>query len=192
MRKNDAFVAKIVNTRLTKIFMAIFAPDERLPSSATLLDTWWGPQWGKSKSFSNFPTIFLPTSIRVEDLKDPAQLLLGSAHHHRKLRLNTLYFFQSPFSLISSTLWQCNCQNYSHVLLKVHAPTIVLVEHPVHRVTQDASLCDNNHCHHFFHIINIFLLSNASPPSRQRTASSRWLPLDISPWTWDDRFASLN
>ena len=36
MRKNDAFVAKIVNTRLTKILMAIFAPDERLPSSATL------------------------------------------------------------------------------------------------------------------------------------------------------------
>ena len=36
MRKNDAFVAKIVNTRLTKIFMAIFAPDERLPGSATL------------------------------------------------------------------------------------------------------------------------------------------------------------
>ena len=35
--KNDAFVAKIVNTRLTKIFMAIFAPDERLPSSATLM-----------------------------------------------------------------------------------------------------------------------------------------------------------
>ena len=36
MRKNDAFVAKIVNTRLTKIVMATFAPDERLPSSATL------------------------------------------------------------------------------------------------------------------------------------------------------------
>ena len=36
MRKNDAFDAKIVNTRLTKIFIAIFAPDERLPSSATL------------------------------------------------------------------------------------------------------------------------------------------------------------
>ena len=36
MRKNGAFVAKIVNTHLTKIFMAIFAPDERLPSSATL------------------------------------------------------------------------------------------------------------------------------------------------------------
>ena len=32
-RKNDAFDAKIVNTRLTKIFSAIFAPDERLPSS---------------------------------------------------------------------------------------------------------------------------------------------------------------
>ena len=29
MRKNDAFDAKIVNTRLTKIFIAIFAPDER-------------------------------------------------------------------------------------------------------------------------------------------------------------------
>ena len=37
MRKNDAFVAKVVNTHLTKIFMAIFAPDERLPSSATLV-----------------------------------------------------------------------------------------------------------------------------------------------------------
>ena len=36
MRKNDAFDAKIVNTWLTKIFIAIFAPDERLPSSATL------------------------------------------------------------------------------------------------------------------------------------------------------------
>ena len=34
--KNDAFVAEIVNTRLTKIFMAIFAFDERLPTSATL------------------------------------------------------------------------------------------------------------------------------------------------------------
>ena len=37
MHKNDAFVAKIVNTRLTKIFIAIFAPDKRLPSSATLM-----------------------------------------------------------------------------------------------------------------------------------------------------------
>ena len=36
-RKSDAFDAKIVNTRLTKIFIAIFAPDERLPSSATLM-----------------------------------------------------------------------------------------------------------------------------------------------------------
>ena len=36
MRKNDAFVAKIVNTRLTKGFMAIFAPAENLPSPATL------------------------------------------------------------------------------------------------------------------------------------------------------------
>ena len=36
-RKNDAFVAKIVNMRFTKIFMAIFAPDERLPRSATLV-----------------------------------------------------------------------------------------------------------------------------------------------------------
>ena len=37
MRKNDAFVAKIVNTRLTKGFMAIFAPAESLPSPATLV-----------------------------------------------------------------------------------------------------------------------------------------------------------
>ena len=36
-RKNDAFVAKIVNTRLTKGFMAIFGPAESLPSPATLV-----------------------------------------------------------------------------------------------------------------------------------------------------------
>ena len=40
MRKNDAFDAKIVDTRLTKIFMTIFAPDERLPSSAILSKGW--------------------------------------------------------------------------------------------------------------------------------------------------------
>ena len=37
MRKNDAFVAKIVNARLTKGFMATFAPAESLPSPATLM-----------------------------------------------------------------------------------------------------------------------------------------------------------
>ena len=36
-RKNDAFDAEIVNTHLTKVFLAIFAPDERLPRSATLI-----------------------------------------------------------------------------------------------------------------------------------------------------------
>ena len=36
MRKNDAFVAKIVITHLTKGFMAMFAPAESLPSPATL------------------------------------------------------------------------------------------------------------------------------------------------------------
>ena len=35
-RFDDAFFAKIANTRLTKIFVAIFALVERLPTSATL------------------------------------------------------------------------------------------------------------------------------------------------------------
>ena len=35
-RKNGVFVAKIVNMRLRKFFMAIFALAERLPTSATL------------------------------------------------------------------------------------------------------------------------------------------------------------
>ena len=35
-RKKDAFFAKVANTRLTKIWMAIFALAERLPTSATL------------------------------------------------------------------------------------------------------------------------------------------------------------
>ena len=37
MRKNDAFVAQFVNTRLTKIFIAIFAPVERLPNQLKVL-----------------------------------------------------------------------------------------------------------------------------------------------------------
>ena len=37
--QNDAFVAKIANTRRTKIFVGIFALAEKLPTSATL---WWG------------------------------------------------------------------------------------------------------------------------------------------------------
>ena len=36
-RKNNAFAAKIVNTRLTKVFMVIFALAEMLPTSATLI-----------------------------------------------------------------------------------------------------------------------------------------------------------
>ena len=36
MRKNNAFVAKIVNTRWTKVVMVIFALAEMLPTSATL------------------------------------------------------------------------------------------------------------------------------------------------------------
>ena len=36
MCKNKAFVAKIVNTRLAKVFMVIFALAEMLPISATL------------------------------------------------------------------------------------------------------------------------------------------------------------
>ena len=35
-RKNDAFVAKIANMRLTEIFVGIFALAERLPTAATL------------------------------------------------------------------------------------------------------------------------------------------------------------
>ena len=36
MRKNDAFVTEISNTRQTKICLAIIAVAERLPTSATL------------------------------------------------------------------------------------------------------------------------------------------------------------
>ena len=39
MCKIDAFITKIVNTCLTKKFMAIFALAERLPTSATLPHT---------------------------------------------------------------------------------------------------------------------------------------------------------
>ena len=57
MRKNNAFDKKIVNTRLTKTFIALFAPDERLPSSATLLFT--------SSSITSRHTLLLAISNRL-------------------------------------------------------------------------------------------------------------------------------
>ena len=60
MRKNNAFVAKIVNTRLTKIFMAIFAPHKRLPTSATLVP---------ATTVSNFEAIQVRAKSSVELLK---------------------------------------------------------------------------------------------------------------------------
>ena len=41
--QNGAFVAKIANTRLTKIFVGIFALAKRLPPSPTLC---WGAHYG--------------------------------------------------------------------------------------------------------------------------------------------------
>ena len=55
MRKNDAFVAKIVITRLTKAFMAMFAPAESLPSPATLVDCGVQQESCKYKCFHIFP-----------------------------------------------------------------------------------------------------------------------------------------
>ena len=42
--KNDAFVTKKVSTHLTKIFTAIFALAERLPTFATLKTTYFSQQ----------------------------------------------------------------------------------------------------------------------------------------------------
>ena len=61
MRKNNAFDAKIVNTHLTKIFIAIFAPDQRLPSSATLVR--WIHFWVFSTS--NFAPMALSSDWKV-------------------------------------------------------------------------------------------------------------------------------
>ena len=53
--KSDVFDAKNVNTRLTKIFIAIFAPDERLPrvgSTDRLLNyVWYGSGAGRLRTF---------------------------------------------------------------------------------------------------------------------------------------------
>ena len=71
---------------------------------------------------SHFLYLSIITSIRVKDLKDPAQLLFRSAHHHGKLRLNAGPQNQN----------QNFEDDYRHVLSKVHASTVVLVEHAVH------------------------------------------------------------
>ena len=53
-RRNVAFVAKIVNMRLTEVFMAISALAEGLPTSATLLSN------GLFCHFKNTPTLEMP------------------------------------------------------------------------------------------------------------------------------------
>ena len=71
MHKNDAFDAKIVNTRLTKIFIVIFAPDVRLPSSATLAHRYVG--W-RSKHRAKGPI------FASDPLCTPLVCLLSGAH----------------------------------------------------------------------------------------------------------------
>ena len=143
--------------------------------------------------FCNFPMVFLPTSIRVEDLKDPAQLLLRSAHHHRKLRLNRHYSFQSSFpsyhqhcdDIIVKITVMFSWKSMLPLLSSSNIPYTESHKMPPCVTTIIAIM--------FFYIINKILLhSNAQPPSRQRTASSRSLLWDISPWTWGDRLASFN
>ena len=68
--QNDAFVAKIVITRLTKGFMAIFAPAESLPSPATLfcnmLQSWpHHPVFFLNRQEFDCPTIHITTNGSV-------------------------------------------------------------------------------------------------------------------------------
>ena len=69
-RKNDAFVVKIVNTRLTKIFRAFFVPDEKLPSSATLPTCEAGNLSTSSPFFSSTTSMAAKSATYSNSLSD--------------------------------------------------------------------------------------------------------------------------
>ena len=104
----------------------------------------------KDKAFLHFPRLPLLalwllhwlrnnqiTSIRVKDLKDPAELFFRGAHHHRKLRLIETLIAQAINGATVSIMFG---QSYRHIFSKVHAPAVVFVKHAVHGVAQDAPL----------------------------------------------------
>ena len=73
MCKNDTFVAKEVNTHLTKIFVAIFALAERLQTSANLLSTKFFFQLNMISEILKMNVAV--DSISVESLMDPLNLV---------------------------------------------------------------------------------------------------------------------
>ena len=86
MRKNNAIDAKIVNTRLTKISIAIFAPDERLPSSATL----YSPNIDLKTCYENAPHLdhwgAIKTIIQMGHAFNPSKLKLLPYFEHSQFK----------------------------------------------------------------------------------------------------------
>ena len=140
MRKNDTCDAKIVNTRLTKIFIAFFAPDERLPSSATLLQTNKRKWIFYLKLVSWFCYISLPQKqmrieflqpirknidIAMEALVGDSNLLKVSFHTKRHSLFRGLFWFwwRSPW-----TSWSPPCSDHSILRLPESEPERKIVK----------------------------------------------------------------
>ena len=130
MRKNDAFVAKIVNTRLTKIFMTIFAPDERLPSSATLQltsisEVKWSEEKMQTKCCQNYVGFWRPCP--------PTSLYLLNAQHRIPIILlqtdqpfpNNV-ILDNTHALTLSLNVNCRGQNFMHFILSNFGENCVL------------------------------------------------------------------
>ena len=100
-RKNDAFVAEIVNMRLTKIFMAIFAPDDRLPSSATLMQWFLELFLARNSSCSLFLCV-LPFTKGVDYGRGKAGR--WSIQYRDQIRGSGRYG-ATHYPLTSNTLW---------------------------------------------------------------------------------------
>ena len=95
---------KIVNTRLTKIFMAIFAPDERLPSSATL-----------SGTYSNIEVLVFYLRVQWSDsLSDKRMGKLKKLH----LFLLVPFDWLLMFSILRYTLLLF-CLKVHHIVFKI-------------------------------------------------------------------------
>ena len=117
MRKKDAFVAKILNTRLTKGFMAMFAPAESLPSPATLIYSnvlAQGSLHGYWCSVAKLVNFFLPI-FRIWTPYDIKHMYKDADRHHH---LGAMFKYQAGlqchYSQTDSSICLCGAKMHLH------------------------------------------------------------------------------
>ena len=114
-RKSEAFVAKIVITRLTKFFMVIFAHAERLPTVATL-------PWVKFYQIQEYYFLHT-TSPHIHWLSYTSRFLVQRIAKRFARRSKAVWPWPGLMVMPPCILWPVPCSIRYHWHLKVNLPT---------------------------------------------------------------------